>query len=130
MRWHKAAVYLSAAGMLCYTLVLNGVLRILQLVWPALAKKIVLKLGEKVTMTQNPRFKYEDWGATFASAAFVKAVFCNIWWSLGQEAFVGLEAPDSPVVTMEKKRTSIGHFMKGASLRGSSASGQFAPRCV
>lgn len=116
----KVAVYLSAAGMVCYMLLLNGVLRILQVVWPALAKKIILKLGEKVTMTQNPRFKYEDWGSTFASMAFVRTVCDNMWLSLGQEAFVGLEAPDSAVVTMERERTSIGRFVRGASLRGCS----------
>lgn len=36
---------------------------------------------------------------------------------------MGLEAPDSPVVTMERKRSSVGEFMKGASRRGSHASG-------
>uniref|UniRef100_H3BXL0 Iodothyronine deiodinase n=1 Tax=Tetraodon nigroviridis TaxID=99883 RepID=H3BXL0_TETNG len=119
LRWsanmwlQKVAVYLSAAGMVCYMLLLNGVLRILQVVWPALAKKIILKLGEKVTMTQNPRFKYDDWGSTFASMAFVRTVCDNMWLSLGQEAFVGLEAPDSAVVTMERERTSIGKFVRG-----------------
>lgn len=130
MLLRKVAVYLSTVGMLCYLLMLNGVLWILQRVSPALFKKIVLKMGEKVTMTQNPRFKYEDWGLTFASMAFVKTASYHIWLSLGQEAFVGLEAPDSPVVTMEKKRTSIGEFMKGESRCGSSASGWFASRCV
>lgn len=126
----KVAVYVSTAGMLCYMLMLNGVLWILLLVSPALAKKIILKVGEKVTMTQNPRFKYEDWGLTFCSMAFVKTAFHHMWMSLGQEAFVGLEAPDSAVVTMERTRTSIGEFLKGASRRGSSASGCFAPRRV
>lgn len=111
-------------------LTLNAVLWILQRVWPALAKKIILKEGEKATMTQNPRFKYEDWGPTFASMTFVKSAFSHMWLSLGQEAFVGLEAPDSPVVTMAKERTSIGALMKGASRRGSCASGWFASRSV
>lgn len=127
MRLRKVAVYLSTAGMLCCMLVRTGILWILQHVSPALAKKIILKMGERVTMTQNPRFKYEDWGLTFASVAFLKAATHHVWLSLGQEAFVGLEAPDSAVVTMDKQRTSIGEFMKGASRRGSSA---FAPRCA
>lgn len=125
----KVGVYLSMAGMLCSMLVISGVLWILRFVSPALTKKILLKMGEKSTMTQNPRFKYEDWGSTFFSAAFVKSAFQGIWLSLGREAFVGLEAPDSPVVTMEKKRTSIREFLKGASRRGSYASGRFAQRC-
>lgn len=94
---------------------LNLVLWILSIVAPALAKKIALRMGEKVTMTQNPLFKYEDWGLTFASTAFVKTASRHMWLSLGQEAFVGLGAPDSPVVTMARKRSSIGEFMKGAS---------------
>lgn len=127
MLLQKVSIYLSTMGLFCYMLILNAVLWILNLVAPALAKKIALKMGEKVTMTQNPRFKYEDWGLTFASAAFVRTVSRHLWLSLGQEAFEGLEAPDSPVVTMERKRTSIGAFMKGASRLGSSAPGRFAP---
>lgn len=127
MLLRKLAIYLSTVGLFCYMLILNVVLWTLNIVAPALAKKIALKMGEKVTMTQNPRFKYEDWGLTFASAAFMKTASRHLWLSLGQEAFVGLDAPDSPVVTMERKGTSIGAFMKGASRLGSSAPGRFAP---
>lgn len=123
MLLQKLAMYLSTAGLFCFMMTLNVVLWILNIVAPALAKKIALKMGEKVTMTQNPLFKYEDWGLTFASTAFVKTASRHMWLSLGQEAFAGLEAPDSPVVTMERKRSSIGEFMKGASRRGSGASG-------
>lgn len=127
MLLQKLSIYLSTGGLFCYMLILNAVLWTLNLAAPALAKKIALKMGEKVSMTQNPRFKYEDWGLTFATAAFIKTASCHMWLSLGQEAFVGLEAPDSPVVTMERKGTSIGAFVKGASRLGSSAPGRFAP---
>ncbi|TWW57822.1 Type I iodothyronine deiodinase [Takifugu flavidus] len=112
MLLQKLAMYLSTAGLFCFMITLNVVLWILNIVAPALAKKITLKMGEKATMTQNPLFKYEDWGLTFASTALVKTASRHMWLSLGQEAFAGLEAPDSPVVTMERKRSSIGEFMK------------------
>lgn len=90
-------------------------MRILHFISPSLSKKRILRLGEKITMTQNPRFKYEDWGPTFRSFMFVKFASKHMWLSLGQEAFVGRDAPDSPVVAMDGKKTSIWKHMKGAS---------------
>uniref|UniRef100_A0A672I3B9 Uncharacterized protein n=1 Tax=Salarias fasciatus TaxID=181472 RepID=A0A672I3B9_SALFA len=51
--------------------------------------KQILKMGESITMTQNPRFKYEDW---------------QLWMTLGDEAFLGEQAPDTPVFTMEGEK--------------------------
>uniref|UniRef100_A0A3P9ING5 Iodothyronine deiodinase n=1 Tax=Oryzias latipes TaxID=8090 RepID=A0A3P9ING5_ORYLA len=106
-------VCLRAAGMLCCLLTLNVTLRVLRFISPALVRKLLLKMGEKISMTHNPRFRYEDWGPTFLSAVFIKEAIANICRSIKQEAFVGGVAPDSPVITMGAERTSILSFMKG-----------------
>lgn len=103
--------------MFCYILVHFVMLAILQFLSPSLAKKYILRMGEKSTMTQNPKFKYEDWGLTFLSLAFLKTASYNMWLSLGENAFVGGEAPDSPVVTMAREKSSISKYFKGASRR-------------
>lgn len=109
----KVMVYLSTGGTFCFMLGVNLIIRIIRLISPNLAKKIILRIGEKTTMTQNPNFSYEDWGLTFSSMKFVKTASYHLWLSLGQEAFEGADAPDSPVVSMEGKRTSICKYMKG-----------------
>lgn len=109
----KVMMYLSIGGTFFFMLGVNLTLAITHLISPNLAKKIILKLGEKTTMTQNPNFKYEDWGLTFFSGKFVRTASYHMWLSLGQEAFEGADAPDSPVVSMEGKRTSICKYMKG-----------------
>ncbi|TNN69217.1 Type I iodothyronine deiodinase [Liparis tanakae] len=91
---------------------LNALLFVMHFISPSFTKKIILKVGEKSTMTQNPNFKYEDWGLTFASTKFLKAAGHSMWMSLGQDAFVGLEAPDTPVVTMDGSKTSICTYLK------------------
>lgn len=111
----KLMVYFSTACLFCYMIGLNVVMRLLSFISRSLSKKHMLSMGKKMTMTQNPRFKYEDWGPTFESLVFVKAASKIMWLCLGQEAFVGRDAPDSPVVTMDGKKTSIWKHMKGAS---------------
>ena len=106
-------VYVSTAGMFCFMIGLSFLLGIVRLISPSLARKITLKMGEKTTMTQNPNFKYEDWGLTFSSMSMVRAACQHMWLSLGQEAFVGGAAPDTPVVTMQGERTTISRYMRG-----------------
>ena len=89
------------------------IIQILRLICPSLANKIVLKMGERSTMTQNPNFKFEDWAQTFGSKEYIKFAFRRLWMNLGQEAFVGGEAPDSPVVTMKREKTNICKYLNG-----------------
>ncbi|CAK6955334.1 type I iodothyronine deiodinase [Scomber scombrus] len=112
MLLQKLKVYFSSACTFCFALVLNFMLRIMHFISPSFTKNLILRIGEKTTMTQNPNFQYEDWGLTFTSLNFIKTVSQHMWLSLGQEAFVGGEAPDSAVVTMEGEKTSIHKFFK------------------
>lgn len=63
-------------------------------------------------MTQNPMFKYEDWGLTFMSFTFVKTAAFHMWKCLADEAFEGHKAPDTSVVTMRGEITSIWKYVK------------------
>ena len=128
MLLQKLLVYFSSACTFCFALVLNVMLRIMHFISPNFTKKQILRMGEKTYMTQTPNFQYEDWGLTFTSLNFIKTVSQHMWLSLGQKAFVGGEAPDSAVVTMEGEKTSIHKFFKGA-LRRLKLSGRLCPIC-
>lgn len=108
----KLLLYLSTAGLLCYMATLYITLNVLHLFFPNFVKRVILKIGERTTMTQNQSFKYEDWGLTLLSTTFVKTALKNSWTSLRQEAFVGKPAPDTPVVTMDGEKTSLLKFLR------------------
>nr|XP_014347855.1 PREDICTED: type I iodothyronine deiodinase isoform X1 [Latimeria chalumnae] len=84
-------------------LVLNNIYR----------KKFLLEQGKKTTMTQNPKFRYEDWGPKHFSFRFLKAISYFTWRNLGDEAFVGQPAPNTPVIDLQGKPHSIFDFVKG-----------------
>lgn len=109
----KLFVYLSAVAMILYAIMHMTLMKLLSIVCPGLMKKINLKMGERSTMTQNPKFKYEDWGPTFFSLAFIKTVISVNWCSLGLEAFEGHAAPDTALFTLDGQKTSIHRFLKG-----------------
>lgn len=113
MSLHRLMVYLTTAWLFVFMIAFNLIVLIIRCISPSLAKKLILKMGEKSTMTQNPNFKYEDWGLTFGTFTFIKTALQHLWLLLGQDAFVGGEAPDTPVVTMEGKKTSICKYLKG-----------------
>ncbi|XP_061636219.1 type I iodothyronine deiodinase isoform X2 [Phyllopteryx taeniolatus] len=106
----KVLLYVRTGSMLLYVLCWNVVLRAVHLISPALAKKAILKMNERTTMNKNPSFTYDDWGPTFLTHAFVKTAAGHMWASLGQKAFVGGRAPDSPVVSMDEQQSSICNF--------------------
>lgn len=109
----KVMLYLYTIYMFCFMIGLSISLTILNFISPSLAKKIILKGGESSTMTQNRKFKYEDWGLTFMSFKFLATATHHMWMSLGQEAFRGEPAPDTPVFTMKGEKTSICKHIKG-----------------
>lgn len=109
----KVCVYVSAVAMILFAIVQLCLLKLLSIISPGLMKKIHLKMGEKSTMTQNPKFKYEDWGPSFFSPVFIKTVLSVNWCSLGLEAFEGFAAPDTALFTLDGQKTSILRFLKG-----------------
>uniref|UniRef100_A0AAY5K5R5 Iodothyronine deiodinase n=1 Tax=Esox lucius TaxID=8010 RepID=A0AAY5K5R5_ESOLU len=108
----KLFIYLSTPCFVCVACMQFIFLVLLNWISPSLTKKLLLNMGRKSFMTQNPKFKYEDWGPTFMSLNFIKTVIGYIWTNLGQEAFVGNKAPDSPVVTLDGTTTSIYNYLK------------------
>ncbi|XDV49267.1 hypothetical protein PO909_018549 [Leuciscus waleckii] len=108
----KVCVYVSAVVMILFAIVQLSLLKLLSIISPGRMKKIHLKMGEKSTMTQNPKFKYEDWGPSFFSLAFIKTVLSVNWCSLGLEAFEGFAAPDTALFTLDGQKTSIHRFLK------------------
>ncbi|KAI3368842.1 hypothetical protein L3Q82_025823 [Scortum barcoo] len=110
-------VYLSTLHMFCFMVGMTIFTRVMHFISPSLTKKLILRMGEKITMTQNPNFKYEDWGLTFGSMEFIKTASRHMWMSLGQEAFEGRKAPDSPVVSMEGEKTSICKYLKAVIIK-------------
>lgn len=114
MSVQKLLLCVQTVYLFCYLTALHVTLRIVHFISPSLAKKIILKMGEKTTMSQNPNFRYEDWGLTFMSMEFFRTAYTHIWLSLRQEAFTGAQAPDSPLVTMDGERTSVHAFLKGS----------------
>ncbi|TRY76047.1 hypothetical protein DNTS_031954 [Danionella cerebrum] len=110
----KLWVYMSAVLMVCLAILQMSLLKLLSFFSPGLMRKIHLRMGERSTMTQNPKFKYEDWGPTFFSWAFIKAVLGVNWCSLGIEAFEGHAAPDTALFTINGEKTSVHRFLKDA----------------
>uniref|UniRef100_A0A8C7M1F0 Iodothyronine deiodinase n=1 Tax=Oncorhynchus kisutch TaxID=8019 RepID=A0A8C7M1F0_ONCKI len=106
----KWFIYLSMPCLFCFAFMQFVFLTLLNLISRSLTKKLILKMGEKVTMTQNPKFKYEDWGPTFMSWNFVKTILGHMWTNVGQEAFVGNNAPDSPVITLDGYNNVLSFF--------------------
>ncbi|MBN3313301.1 IOD1 deiodinase, partial [Atractosteus spatula] len=109
----RLKVYLFSTFLVFVVFAQSLFFKIVSVVSPTLTKTILLKLGERSTMTQNPKFRYEDWGPTFYQLAFPKAVLAFLRKSIRDEAFVGHPAPDTAVLTLEREKTSVCSFMRG-----------------
>ncbi|KAI1889242.1 hypothetical protein AGOR_G00177130 [Albula goreensis] len=110
----KLLVYLYSLCLVFFVFLQTLFLKTLSVISPELTKKVLLKMGEGVTMTQNEKFKLEDWGPTFYTWTFVKTVLQHTWKSVGEEAFVGYPAPDTPLYTLDGKKTSMSQFYEGS----------------
>ncbi|MGH0174579.1 UNVERIFIED_CONTAM: hypothetical protein FKN15_009137 [Acipenser sinensis] len=108
----KLVVYLKYFFIVFLVIIQTIVFKALSFVFPDTTKKIILKLGEKTTMTQNPKFKFEDWGPTFWTLNFVKEAVVHAWKNTGDEAFVGGLAPNTPVLNLDGEKTDIYGFIK------------------
>lgn len=86
--------------------------KFMSLLFPQTLRKIVLKAGLKSTMTQNPKFKYEDWGPTIFTMEFVKTVFKHLLVNMGDEAFKGAFAPNTRVIDFDNKEHNVLDFLK------------------
>uniref|UniRef100_H3ALR9 Iodothyronine deiodinase n=1 Tax=Latimeria chalumnae TaxID=7897 RepID=H3ALR9_LATCH len=108
----KILVYIRGISLMlfAYLLVLFG--KVLLTFFPETGKKFLLEQGKKTTMTQNPKFRYEDWGPKHFSFRFLKAISYFTWRNLGDEAFVGQPAPNTPVIDLQGKPHSIFDFVK------------------
>ncbi|KAL7884554.1 hypothetical protein AOLI_G00073240 [Acnodon oligacanthus] len=109
----RLGVYVSSVFMLLLLLGQFCALNLLSVLSPALARRIMLRLGERSTMSLNPRFRYEDWAPSFTTPRFLEAVLRGCWSCLGDSAFVGHRAPDCPLITLEGGRTSVHQFIRG-----------------
>uniref|UniRef100_A0A8C4S4X1 Iodothyronine deiodinase n=3 Tax=Erpetoichthys calabaricus TaxID=27687 RepID=A0A8C4S4X1_ERPCA len=88
------------------------VFRLIALICPGIAKNILLKLGELSTMTQNPKFSFEDWGPTFFTLTFVKSVFFETLANCGDEAVEGEAAPNTTVLDLQGGLHKLHEFMR------------------
>uniref|UniRef100_A0AAY4BDJ7 Iodothyronine deiodinase n=1 Tax=Denticeps clupeoides TaxID=299321 RepID=A0AAY4BDJ7_9TELE len=109
----RLVVLLSSLFFLCFVSLQTLFLVALSFFSPSLTRRIIVKQGEKTTMSRNPKFRYEDWGPTFMTWTFVRTVAVNLWTSLGQDAFVGEKAPDSALITLDGHKKSVYSFLKG-----------------
>ncbi|KAK1801004.1 hypothetical protein P4O66_004668 [Electrophorus voltai] len=96
----------------CLALALSSLLKLLSVASPSLTKKIITSMGARSSMTQNPRFRYEDWGPSFVTLTFLKTVLEDLWCGLGEEAFEGYGAPDCALVTMGGRTSSVHQFLR------------------
>ncbi|GCB76503.1 hypothetical protein scyTo_0015503, partial [Scyliorhinus torazame] len=106
------AAYVKALIIIVYVCVQTVIGKIMLLLFPEIVKKLVLKSGLKTSMTQNPKFKYEDWGPTFFSLRFVKTVARSLIMNCADEAFKGSPAPNTRVVDLENKEHKVLDFVK------------------
>uniref|UniRef100_A0A670I6C4 Iodothyronine deiodinase n=1 Tax=Podarcis muralis TaxID=64176 RepID=A0A670I6C4_PODMU len=85
--------------------------KICLILFPATAKRYILKQGGKSSMARNPNFDYENWGPTFFSFQYLLFVLKVRWQRLEDEVSQGCPAPNTPLVDFRGEIRHIRDFM-------------------
>uniref|UniRef100_A0A8C3F7M9 Iodothyronine deiodinase n=1 Tax=Chrysemys picta bellii TaxID=8478 RepID=A0A8C3F7M9_CHRPI len=106
-------VIIQKTLILLYVSLCVAVGKMLMILFPEMMKRYILKQGQKGSIGTNPNFSYENWGPTFFSLKYLLFVLKVKWKRLEDEAFLGHNAPNTPVADFRDEMHHILDFMQG-----------------
>ncbi|KAH1167023.1 hypothetical protein KIL84_016195 [Mauremys mutica] len=108
----KIRIIIQKTLILLYVSLYVAVGKILMILFPEMMKRYILKQGQKSSIVTNPKFSYENWGPTFFSLKYLLFVLKVKWKRLEDEAFLGHNAPNTPVADFRGEMHHILDFMQ------------------
>ncbi|XP_053893050.1 type I iodothyronine deiodinase isoform X2 [Malaclemys terrapin pileata] len=108
----KIRVIIQKTLILLYVSLCVAVGKMLMILFPEMMKRYILKQGQKGSIGTNPNFSYENWGPTFFSLKYLLFVLKVKWKRLEDEAFLGHNAPNTPVADFRDEMHHILDFMQ------------------
>uniref|UniRef100_A0A8C0HHC8 Iodothyronine deiodinase n=1 Tax=Chelonoidis abingdonii TaxID=106734 RepID=A0A8C0HHC8_CHEAB len=108
----KIRVIIQKTLILLYVSLHVAVGKILMILFPEMMKRYILKQGQKSSIATNPKFSYENWGPTFFSFKYLLFVLKVKWKRLEDAAFLGHNAPNTPVADFRGEVHHILDFMQ------------------